>query len=241
MRTASCVLAVAAVLLLAGRPAAAAPARGRVRRNAATPIRPHTVEISAFAGRFGGNPLTAQSALLTPNVVGSPGVTTPLFNVAETQQAAASFGGRIAYNITSMFAVEGAFTYSRPNLDVAVSNDAQAPSVPPFTIAQVHQIFVDVSLIAHLSALSFAHGRGIPFLAGGGGYLGQIYLGTNENLTGQVYNIGGGVKYFFGAPGARERFGVRGDLREYFRSRGGDNVAMRRSNLSLTGSLLFVF
>ncbi|HVB37908.1 MAG TPA: hypothetical protein VND92_05190, partial [Vicinamibacterales bacterium] len=97
------------------------------------------------------------------------------------------------------------------------------------------------SLIAHLARFRFAGGRAIPFVAGGGGYLWQVYRGTAEAVNGQVYNVGGGVKLFPGAPGRPHRFGFRTDIREYFRTKGPDGVATRRENFSVSGSVLFVF
>ncbi len=232
-------LAMAGLLMLATAGPAAAQSVARVAPD--SPIRSGAIELSVFAGWLQSNPLTSQSALLTPDTTGNPSPTLPLFSVALTQQAAPAFGIRFAYDLTPVFAVEAAVTYSRPDVTATISGDPQATNVPGFTFARMHQVFGDVSLLVHLWRLRFAGGRAIPFVAGGGGYLAQIYRGTAESVNGQVYNVGGGLKLFPRAAGRLRRLGFRADAREYFRTRGPDGVSTRRQNFSLTGSVLFVF
>jgi hypothetical protein len=210
---------------------------GQAPRAGESPVRPHTIEVSAFAGWIGSGALSGQSALLTRDMIGNPPPGLALFSVATRQKAASSFGGRIAYNLTRMFAVEGAFAYSHPTIRATISGDPAAPAVAPFTLAQVSQISGDVSGIAHLTGLVFANGHGVPFLAAGGGYLRQVFSGSSETVNGQIYNVGGGVKYFIGGNG---RAGVRADAREYLRRPGPDGTKTR-ANFSLSGSVLFVF
>jgi hypothetical protein len=210
---------------------------GQAPRADESPIRAHTIEVSAFAGWIGAGTLSGQSALLTRDTIGNPSPGLALFAVATDQKAAASFGGRVAYNVTRLLAVEGAFGYSHPTITATISGDSAAPNVPPFTLARINELSADVSLVAHLTRLVFAGGHGVPFLAVGGGYLRQIFSGSTETINGQIYNVGGGVKYFIGGNG---RTGARVDAREYLR-RPGPDAAKTRANFSLSGSVLFVF
>lgn len=233
--------AAALVLVLAfGMTSAAAGQSlptGQAPRAGESPIRAHTTEVSAFAGWTGAGVLPGQTALLTRDTIGDPTPALPLFNVGISQKAAPSFGGRVAYNVTHIFAVEGAFGYSHPALTATISGDSAAPTVPPFTLARVSELSADLSIVAHLTRAVFAGGRGVPFLTFGGGYLRQIFSGSSETINGQIYNVGGGVKYFVGGNG---RTGVRVDAREYLR-RPGPDAGDTRANFSLTGSLLLVF
>lgn len=229
--------------------AQATPAAASKREPA---VRGGTFEVSGFVGHLRGNPLAGRSALLTPNTTGNPTPTTALFTVALKQKPAATYGARVAYNLTGMFAVEGTFADSRPPISVSIGGDRDVPSIPAFTLAEVRQVFVDVSLVAHFSSLAFAGGRAVPFAVGGGGYLRQNFRSSNETVTGQVYNVGAGLKVLFrrdviratgGKPGRNflKHIGLRADVREYFKTRGIDGERRVRSNAAAVASVLVVF
>jgi hypothetical protein len=232
---ATCVLLTASVA--AGAPAPQPLPTGRAARGDRSPVRPHAIELSAFAGWTIGGALAGQSALLTRDVTGSPEPALPLFTVGIKQTGAPAFGGRIGVNLTREFALEGAVLYTRPELRATISGDSAAPNVPAFTLARVVQWSGDISVIAHLSSLAFANGHAVPFLAAGGGYLRQIVSGSTETIDGQIYNVGGGVKVYSGPEGHQ---GFRVDAREYLRRPGPDQDATR-ANFSVAGSVFFVF
>jgi hypothetical protein len=66
-------------------------------------------------------------------------------------------------------------------------------------------------------------GRLRPFVTGGGGYLRQLYDERTLVETGQVYYLGGGVRYWLSGGDARRRsLGLRGDVRATWRLDGVD-------------------
>ncbi len=136
--------------------------------------------------------------------------------------AAPAFDARVAYNLTRRFTVEGGVNYSAPSVHVSIGSDAEGAAAATTPSEQLSQYFLDASLLVFMPKLSFARGRGRMFVEGGAGYLRQLHEGNFNVEAGQVYNAGGGVKYYF-RPRPRgfvKGFGVRVDLRAYYKSGG---------------------
>lgn len=114
--------------------------------------------------------------------------------------------GRIAYNLTSIVAFEGGVRFTRPKLTFAASADAEeAPDVR--ATETLTQYLFDGSVVLHLTGLSFAGGRGVPFVAGGAGYVRDLHDGSELLETGTEYHGLAGLKLWFGD--GRQRVGVR--------------------------------
>ena len=150
---------VAAVVLVM---AFACPAlgRGEGQQGASSPVRRE-------AGRPGSFTLSVGGELLTPQGLGSTtatmrsnnqqGTTHNYFVTAGNRVAAPAFRGRVGYNITAMFTVEGGLVVSRGNVQGKVSADAE--NAAPLTVAErMTQYFVDASVLAHLRQLAFSNG-----------------------------------------------------------------------------------
>ena len=136
--------------------------------------------------------------------------------------AAPAFDARVAYNLTRRFTVEGGVNYSAPSVHVSIGSDAEGAAAATTPSEQLSQYFLDASLLVFMPKLSFARGRGRMFVEGGAGYLRQLHEGNFNVEAGQVYNAGGGVKHYF-RPRPRgfvKGFGVRVDLRAYYKSGG---------------------
>ena len=149
---------------------------------------------------------------------------------------------RIGYHVTRVVAVEAGFSFARPRAVASISDDAEgAPDAS--AEERLSQYVVDGSLVVHLTPLAFARGRGLPFVSGGGGYLRQLHEGDFLVETGQVYHLGGGLKYLFVR--RTDQFvnglGARVDVRVCLREGGFDLEDERRSFSAVGVSLILLF
>jgi hypothetical protein len=186
--------------------------RGSAAPAAKQPGRAHSFELS-----FGGELLTSQAlgtsnATMTSNPSGS---VFNYFSVTGTRATTPAFRGRIGYNITRMFTVEGGLVAGRGNVQGSVTSDAE--NAAAVTVSErMTQYFIDVSLLAHLPQAAFSNGAGVPFLEGGAGYLRQMHEGNIATNTGQIYHFGGGITYMFSKrPGKLTGLGIRADAQIY--------------------------
>ena len=184
------------------------------------------------------------TASLVANQSAAPEST--LFRAASSLGTGVGLDGRVAFNITRALAVEGGFVWTRATLESRITSDVEG--VPDVTVAQdLDTYFIEASAVWHLNALAFAGGRGLPFVAGGAGYLRQLdeeQMLTDDN-PGTVYHAGGGVKYFFvqRPRGFIRGLGLRGDARLYVRSGGVelDEDTTRRNQWAVAAALLVRF
>lgn len=194
-------------------------ATGQERTRERAEPRSPSFELSGSLLWLGTSTLGSSAATMTPDQ-GQTRYT--YFNTSASLQSVAGVDARLTYHVTSMFAVEGGFTYSHPGVALTVSGDAE--NTPGFTSTgeRLSQYFLDAAALVDLRPLTFAEGRGRPFVEGGVGYLRQLHEGNVVAGTGQVYHTGGGVKYFVIARprGFFKSFGFRFDARIYFRSGG---------------------
>ncbi len=178
------------------------------------PGRARSVEITIGAEFLTPQALGTGTATMTSN--NQTGTPYTYFVVTGTRAAAPAFRGRLGYNITSTLTVEAGVVASRGNVEGTVSADAE--NVPQVTVAErMTQVFVEVSLLAHLRRMAFSAGAGVPFLEAGVGYLRQVHQDNIAIDTGQILHVGGGVTYMFSRrPASRlSGLGLRADGRVY--------------------------
>lgn len=206
--------------------------------------RARSFELSAGGIAVGPVDFGSATASLTGNQSAAPEST--LFRATSAIGTGLGLDGRLAFNITRALAVEGGFVWTRATLESRITSDVEG--VPDVTLAQdLDTYFIEASAVWHLTALSFAGGRALPFVAGGAGYLRQLdeeqVLTTEE--PGTVYHAGGGVKYFLlqRPRGFIRGLGLRGDARLYVRSGGVelDQDTTRRNHWAVAGSLVVRF
>jgi hypothetical protein len=192
----------------------------------ATPLQAQTAEgrplrrpeITVGGGWLGGASLGSADASLRAN----DQAVTPfrIFSTGSDFGAAPALFVQAGLGLTLRLAVEGGLTWSRPEIRTTVGDDIEGAA--SLTVAeQVSQYFIDATLIVMLDELRIG-GRTVPFAAAGGGYLRQLHEGGSAVDQGQVYHVGGGVKYWLRTRGAGRirATGLRGDVRAYF-TRGG--------------------
>lgn len=206
--------------------------------------RARSFELSAGGIALGAIDFGSATASLVGNQSSAP--ESALFRASSRMGAGVGLDGRVAFNLTRALAVEGGFVWTRATLESRITSDVEG--IPGVTVAQdLDTYFIGAAAVWHLTALSFAGGRALPFIAGGAGYLRQ--LDDEQVLThqepGTVYHAGGGVKYFFllRPRGFIRGLGLRGDGRLYVRSGGVelDQDTTRRNQWAVAAALLVRF
>lgn len=145
---------------------------------------------------------------------------------------------RLGYFISRSISIEGGVRFSKPELSYSLAGDAE--SAPDETAVETisHYLF-DGSVVYHLWGASFSRGQGVPFIAGGGGYIRELHEGNELVETGSEIHVTGGVKYWFGA--GRQRFGLRAEGGLSSREGGFDPGDGRRTQLIVLGGVTMLF
>ncbi len=219
-----------------GQPTTAVPPRA-----GGEPGRAHSLEIV-----FGGELLTAQTlgtsqATFVPNSQGGSPFT--YFAVDGKRNLSPAFRGRIGYNLSPTFTVEGGIVVARGNIAGTIAQDSEGATAAAPVTDRLTQYFVDLSILAHLRHMAFASGAGVPFLEAGGGYLRQVHQDAFAINTGQIYHFGGGVTYMFSrrATGRIAGLGLRVDGRVYVPRRGYTFGGSQHLFGAVGGSLVVAF
>ena len=160
-----------------------------------------SVELSGGGVYQGGKDLSNQPATLTRNPSTGSG---PLELFQADSSIEPAFGGqfKIGYYFSRAIAIEGGVQYSRPSLEVSLSDDFEnAPAI--VASESVTSYLFTGSLLYH-----FGSGPGMkPFVLGGAGHVRDLHEGDEFIETGIEYHVGGGIKSWFGR--GRRKFGYR--------------------------------
>lgn len=200
---------------------------------------PHrgSVEISGGVVSFGGFDLGTRDAEETRNINTGAG---PFALFASDSRVDAAPGAqiRVGVYLSRAISLEAGVQYGRPVFSSRLSSDAEA--APDITADEtMTRYLVDGSLLLHLTRLSFAGGRGVPFLAGGGGYLRELHDLNEYVETGREYHATAGLNLWFGQ--GASRFGLRADVGASIRSGGMDFRSGRRTVPTAGLSLAYMF
>jgi hypothetical protein len=211
---------------------------------AATPARAQgRLEIAGSVGIAASHDLGSEKATETGNGVpsGSPAT---LFETATSLDSGPVFEGRAAWYLTRALAVEGTFGMTRTRLRTSISNDVEQ-AAPTVATSRLTQYVAEAGLVWHLTGIGFGHGRGLPFITGGGGYLRQLHDGATVVETGQSLFVGGGLKYRLHEakrPAALKAIGLRADVRMNLTHGGFDIEESKwRPSTNVTGGLFVRF
>jgi hypothetical protein len=142
-----------------------------------------------------------------------------LFTASSDLAAAGGVDGRVAVRLLRSLEVAMEASYTKPKLNVALSNDIE--NAPPVVATEtMQQLMLGGSVVWYLPSGGAA--RFAPFATGGGGYLRQLHEDGTLVDTGRYYQFGGGVKYlFFSRPGGHlAALGVRLEARAVLRAKG---------------------
>jgi len=154
--------------------------------------RPGSAELSGGAFWMAGQSSDAAPATLTSNPSsGSSGF--DLFNAEPSVDAAFGVHGILGVYITRKLAIEGAVQFSRPQLEVRLSDDAEdAPDVT--ATERITSYVFSGSLVYHFGGT----GQTVPFIAGGAGHVRDVHGSSDLVDTGIEYHGTVGVKSWFG-------------------------------------------
>ncbi|OFW06474.1 MAG: hypothetical protein A3H96_12400 [Acidobacteria bacterium RIFCSPLOWO2_02_FULL_67_36] len=198
---------------------------------------PHTgsVEVSGGALWSNGFDLGDSTAEETRNINSGTGPF-GLFSTSSRLAPAPGGVGRLSVYVTRDLAIEAGVEYARPQIRTRVSDDAEGADAVTATERIARYVF-NGSVVWHLPPLTFAGGKGVPFVLGGGGYLRELHEGNELLETGREYHAGAGLKYWFGD--SRQRLGLRADVQISMR-KGGVNFGTTRRAVP-TGSLSLAY
>lgn len=183
---------------------------------------------------MGGYTLGDRDATLTTNdTAGSPYT---LFKSTTKMKPAAGLDARLGWRATRMFTVEGALTWSRPQLSTRLYSDVENAAEITAT-ETTSQYIIEGAVIAALTSRPRAL---VPFVRAGFGYLRELHDGNALVETGTSVHVGGGATWWFGNV-ARQSMGLRVDGRLYVLRNGLDLGKSNRSLGAISGSVVFGF
>ncbi len=163
------------------------------------------------------------------------------FSLFSTEGKANGFAGahaRLGFYLTDSLSIEGGVRFFKPTLSYELSGDAESAEDESTAETLSHYLF-DGSVLFHLLSASFAGGRGVPFISGGGGYIRDLHEGNELVETGNEVHATAGVKYWLGS--GRRKLGLRAELGLSSRRGGFDTDDARRTLPMALGGVAFVF
>lgn len=196
----------AALVFLLAAPALAEAQGPPVNR----PVR--RLEVSFGGGLLGGSQLGEQAAELRANS------TRPepfrLFGTESRFESAPALEARAAFALTRRYGVEGGISFTRPELQSSISDDAeQAPDL--VIIERIDQYLFDGGVFFALDELPL--GPLLPVVSGGFGYLRQLHEGRMVVEEGLFAYGGFGVRHWLTTAGRGmvRATGIRADAKLY--------------------------
>lgn len=163
-----------------------------------------------------------------------------LFRAESSLGSAVGLEGRIGVALSPSIAIEGAVSWSKPQIDVTIVDDVEGGNAA-FEGETTSQYIVEASVVWTLPFVR-EDARLRPYVIGGGGYLRQLHEDNTLVETGQIYHVGGGAEYLLrGQDGRRRPLGVRGDVRAYIRKDGIEFEDKVRTYSAVSALMFFAF
>lgn len=196
-----------------------------------------TVELSGGLTYSAGYDLDSISAEETRNTGGATG-SFVLFTATSRAKPSLGVQGRLSVFLSPSLSLEGGVQLAHPVLSTKLSDDFE--SAPDVTATEtLTRIIAEGSVVLHMTRLSFAGGKGVPFVLGGGGYLRELHEKNEVVETGHAYHAGAGVHLWFGH--GKHRVGLRGDVGVAWRRGGADTADVQRTVPTAGVSLAYLF
>ena len=172
------------------------------------------LEIAIGAAMTNGSTLSSGDGTETT----SSGGAFTLFSTRTTLARAASAEMHLGVRLTRRFEVEGAVSYGKPRLRIAVTNDVENASLITAT-ERVEEFAVTGGVLWYPAGFS-PESQVAPFVEVGAGYLRVLHEELTFVQDGREYLAGGGVKFVLHRGGAVRRVGFRVDARAIARNKG---------------------
>lgn len=183
-------------------------------------LRRHHVTVAAGVTWMGGYDIGDATAQLRGNAAGTSAPPFTLFRAESAVDGVAGLEARVGYAVSRQLSIEVGVGYARPGITTRLSQDEEATPIA-IDAERLAQYVIDVGAVWQLPRP--ISGRFRPFVAGGLGYLRQLYDERTLVETGRVYHVGGGARYWLrGGDGRQRSLGLRGDVRATFRQDGVD-------------------
>lgn len=194
--------------------------------------RPGAVEASGGGFWSGGQSLSATAATLAVNP--TSGLSSfELFEADPSLKPAIGVFGVVDVYVTRALAIEGGVHFSRPKLEVRLTNDAEeAPDLTASTT--ISSYLFTGSLVYHFGSA----GRTVPFIAGGAGHIRDVHAGNEVVETGVEFHGKVGIKSWFGSA---RKFGIRAEGGVSIRDGGFSYDEERRIVPVAAGSFVYLF
>jgi hypothetical protein len=199
------------------------------------PPRPPRLEVSVGGLLAGGYDLTDVNATLTRNQPGGGRFT--LFESETRMDGGPGLEARVGWRFTRAITVEGGMMMLRRGLSSRLTGDVEGAR-DLTADERLSTYLIDGAVLARLQGLTFAAGRGQPFLRAGLGYLRELHEGNTLVETGLAYHVGGGMTLWFGN---RQRVALRTDGRLYVLDGGADLGTGTRLAPAGGAALVFIF
>ena len=198
-------------------------------------LRPHHVTVGAGLLWAGGYDVGGPTAQLRGNGIGATAPAFNWFSVDSRMTGAAAPEFQVGFAFSRTLAIDGAVSYARPRIALAISGDAEAPS-QDLAGEKIEQYQIGAGLTWQLP---LATGRKFaPFASIGGAYLRQLHEDRALAETGRIYYAGGGARYWLrGGHGTLTAVAARVDARVNLRKDGIDFENKMRPYPTLTLSL----
>jgi hypothetical protein len=147
------------------------------------------------------------------------GGTSPLFSTTSELASAAGVDGRVGVRVSRFLVAEFEGAYTKPELRIAVSADAEGAAAITATEA-IQQFTIGGNAVWYLPMRQSP--RFAPFAIAGAGYLRQLHASGTLVDTGSFYHLGGGVSALLASGGRwhTKGVGVRADVQAFIRSNG---------------------
>lgn len=146
------------------------------------------------------------------------GATTPLFHTSSELEHAFGLDVRASVRVINSLEAEVDATYAKPALRTTITGDVKLggtqtadETITQYTVGGGVVYYLPYGVRPKLK----------PFVSGGVAYLRQLHEGNTIVSTGQMYRVGGGVKYILGTSSGLFRVsGLRLDAQLLARSKG---------------------
>ena len=216
---------------------AAAGARAQTEASP-SPTLPGRIEVGVGIEWVGQASIgTIDATETTPT--GSPAV---LFSTSTVLAGAVGLHAHVGIGVTKAIEAEIVASRAKPQLQTTITNDIEA-TTPVVAADDITQYVIGGGVLWHLPFRIRSSGL-LPFVDGSAAYLRQLHQGNTLVETGQMYRLGGGVKYLFSrASGASwlKGYGVRADAGVAIRVKGVAFDSVARSSPAATAAIFVRF
>jgi hypothetical protein len=205
MRGPRCAAVLAAVMCAAAPVAAQTP-------TPAPDVAASRFELAAGLTRGGSVDLGESAANLTPNPSGVPFV---LFDASAQFQSPLGGEARLGYRVVPWLVASLSGALLVGDVQVSLSHDAEAAPAMSFAGERLGHTQLEGRVDLLATRLRFWNTRALPYLTASAGALWQWHEDNVLVETGQVFELGGGVRFSLARrPASRlSRVGIAGELR----------------------------